>query len=89
MIFETRVKQILRRYIREQLEDRTVAGSPQREQVQQQNSINLMMNQLALAVADGNKKKLELSKRDPHFQKTIGEIGDLVKELQGLLQQGN
>lgn len=86
-MIEARIKEILRRYIKEQLEDRTVAGSPQRKQVQQQNSIDLMMNQLALAVADGNKKRLEQSKRNPNFQKTIEEIGDLIEELQVLLQQ--
>lgn len=81
------VKTIVRAYIREELQDRTVAGSSQRKQVQQQSSIDNMMRQLELAIADGNRRKLEKSKRNPEFQKTIADIGQLIGELQGMLQQ--
>jgi len=87
-MFETRIKEIVRRYIREQLEDRTVAVSPQRKQVQQQNSIDLMMNELEAALADIDKKKSERNKRDPKFRNTLAQVGELVAELQGLLAAG-
>lgn len=87
-MFETRVKEIVRRYIREQLEDRTVAASPQRKQVQQQSSIDLMMDELEAAFADIDRKKSERDKRNPQFQKAIVEIDDLVKELQSLMATG-
>lgn len=87
-MFESRVKEIVRRYIREQLEDRTVAASPQRKQAQQQNSLDLMMNELEAALADIDKKKSERNVRDPKFRNTLAQVSDLVAELQGLLATG-
>lgn len=86
MLLEVRIKQVIRKFIREQVEGRTVASSQNRQQVQQQQSISTMMAELELAIADGNRKKLEREKRNPHFQKTIAEIGELVAELQSLIQ---
>jgi len=85
------VKKIVRAYIKEQLsqvgDNKTVAGVKRTSQPKQQqrDSIANMMSQLELAIADGNKNKLERSKKNPEFKKTIADIGQLIGELQGLL----
>lgn len=90
-LFREQVKQVLRKYIREQL-DKTVAGGKNlatTSQPQQQQDLEQVLLGLQATFQNMDKRKLQQSKKDPRFKSSIAEIGNLVAELQGLLQPLN
>lgn len=96
-LIREQVKQILRKYIREQLE-KTVAGGrkstvPATNVSQPAQPSGQDLEQLLLGLQSTfreiDKRKLQQSKRDPSFKSSIAEIGNLVAELQSLLEPLN
>jgi len=98
VIIREQVKQILRKYIREQIE-KTVAGGRSStvpatnalNKPQQQSSQDLeqMIVGLQSMFKEIDKRKLQQSKRDPSFRNDLNRAIDLVAELQSLLEPLN
>lgn len=97
LIIREQVKQILRKYIREQIE-KTVAGGrgsavPATNALKQPQQSSQDLEQMILGLQSTfreiDKRKLQQSKRDPSFKSSVKEIGNLVAELQSLLEPLN
>lgn len=93
-LIREQVKQILRKYIREQLERTQVqrAGGARQPPPSQQKSgtdLEQLISGLQASFAEMDKRKLQQSKRDPSFRNNLNQIGSLVAELQSLLEPLN